>query len=437
MLKKVFISFLILSGQTLLAQNLYQSQLEFAAKIGNRRDISHLGMVIPLLQNDHSLVHASLIGMLDNKKAREGNFGLGYRLRRTDSIWGIYTFYDIRHSHHRNHFRQWTIGLEHFRDWVEFRFNYYLPRRNQAQLNRTTQLNLSYDPASNRTYTNSNDLMVYESALRGFDIEAGTLVPNYESFAVYLAYYKFGLGNNQVKKIEGVRFRNSWQINSWLGFESELSYDAVRKTNLFVGLRLRTALSRQPHEPLSRLDKKMTSLPVRDIDVVSTQHQEQTALGNHQSYLGPAPIIIPSNVTTTGDTWLAIPGSHLLLEVRAAQQHTPYHIQTVRIFYAERHTCEYAGYVTHGGHNGIPDNVISEKDMATNPDAAKTVALLYAAARHKDDRVRKQQPHKQHRQYPTFDRETARALKQLYAHEFVPRFSALNKQILERGKVDN
>ncbi len=256
-------------------QKKYATNIELAIRGGNKRNIGRLGMVIPVLQNDNSLFHITLIGMVDSKTAREGNFGLGYRHRHDNTIYGVYGFYDIRRSARRNNLRQWTFGAEILREHVEFRINTYLAMNKKYETSGKNRFKADFD--GHRTRLTSEHMATYEKSLSGFDIEVGSTIPGYEQFQAHLAYYYFGIGSKDVKKVKGMRARSAWQVADWLALESEVSHDKVRKTNFFAGVRFNWTLGEHSKSRLDTLDKKMTSLPVRDIDIVSGISAPQVA----------------------------------------------------------------------------------------------------------------------------------------------------------------
>ncbi len=270
----------------------YKPAVELALKVGNQRHISRLGTVVPVLQNDHSLLHVTLIGMLDSKSAKEGNFGLGYRYRGEQGIYGVYGFYDLRRTARHNLLKQITLGSEFLGDHLELRGNIYLPFKKQYEVSNIKKLNAKFD--GHRTYYFNEVHSSYEKGLRGFDIEIGGNIPHYEKIQAHLAYYYFGLGSSGTKSVKGFRGRAAYQLNDYLALEGEVSHDKVRHTNYFAGARFNWSFGGQSSKNrLDALDKKMTSLPVRDIDIVAGDSSEsmEEALGN---VVGRIPLYVPN-----------------------------------------------------------------------------------------------------------------------------------------------
>ncbi len=276
----------------------FTTNLDVNIKAGNKRHINRLGLLIPILQNDHSIFHITLIGMLDSKHAREGNFGLGYRHRSGDTIYGIYGFLDIRRSERKNNFKQLTLGAEILKENFEFRGNIYLPNRKKYEIRDQSKLMVAFD--GHRTNINARQSISYEKALRGFDIEAGGSLPSFQALQAYLAYYYFGF-DRSAQAVKGYRVRGNLKVNNTISLEAEVNHDKVRKTNYFTGVRFNFSLGGNKKNQLDLLDQKMTQLPVRDIDVVTSetaQRHQDTQLG---SIIGKAAVLSNSDVVDAGD----------------------------------------------------------------------------------------------------------------------------------------
>jgi hypothetical protein len=71
-------------------------QVLFQGKHGHRRNVGKIQGLIPLISKMDSLWFLDLRFLKDSHTNKEGNFGLGYRYKGHDSIFGFYGFFDRR-----------------------------------------------------------------------------------------------------------------------------------------------------------------------------------------------------------------------------------------------------------------------------------------------------------------------------------------------------
>jgi hypothetical protein len=289
MLFKKLIIALIVSSHVLTCYGaMFTPRVELSAKKGItgkkefKRDIGRLGAVVPLLQNQNSVGFFTAIGMGDTKKSIEGNFGFGYRyLLNKSYIFGGYAFYDIRGTKNKNILHQTTIGAEFMMENIEIRVNGYIPF-NKKTLEDYRLYSIRYDSAINRTLYKKTNNQVVEKGLGGFDIETGGSLPAHNKLSGYVAFYHFA--GKGVSSVTGARLRGNYELRSWLSFELESNMDKVRGVTSYLGLNLSwdfgNSVSKK-RNPLTRLEMKMTKLPVRDIDIVNGEESiedEQSSL---------------------------------------------------------------------------------------------------------------------------------------------------------------
>ena len=253
----------------------YSPQVELNAKVGNHRHLGRAGLLIPVLQDNNNLLFTEIIGMRDTRANTEGNFGLGYRhLYRNLGIWGIYGFYDLRKTKIKNMLHQWTAGMEWLGENYEVRGNVYIPKHKEFPFNSATSSTI-VKQAALFSYVEKTKKSV-EKPLGGFDIELGHNLPQLKDLYGFVRYYRLSShGNNTVN---GIELRGEYQLLPWLKLEGNYSYDKLRKSNYFAGISLSFNLGNN-NEPLNTLEKKMTKMPIRDIDVVTkigTSFQDKT-----------------------------------------------------------------------------------------------------------------------------------------------------------------
>ncbi|NQY42622.1 MAG: hypothetical protein HRT87_04675 [Legionellales bacterium] len=231
--------------------------------MGITRSIARLGVVLPIYQKTDNLIYMPLIGMLDINNANELNIGIGYRqIINQNYILGGYGFFDYRKSQFDNFFKQVTLGLELFFDTVEFRANVYLPEQ-KSKLSfseKNKNISVQYDGTNTQYMFSSSRTRYQENPNYGGDVEAGF---SFGRSNIYLAYYYFS-NKFSNKSINGVRVRSTHKYTDLVSYNLELSYDKKRKLNAFVGF----SISFTSQNYISILRNKMTSLPIRDVDII-------------------------------------------------------------------------------------------------------------------------------------------------------------------------
>ncbi len=264
----------------------FVSQVELNAKKGItgkkkfKRDIGRLGFVMPFFQNNRSVAFATVIGMADTNKAIEGNFGAGYRVLYTRStIIGGYLFYDLRRTPSKNTVHQVTIGAEFMKANMECRANIYLPISKQKPIKDYDMYNVHYNGI--KTTVKADREKVSEVVMHGFDIEFGGSLPALRKLNGFLAFYHFGHSNKKVKSMNGIRLRTNYSFTNWFALEGECSRDKVAGFVSYLGLKFSwspAAHNSGANAARKIINKKMTQLPVRDIDANTAQIDESQLL---------------------------------------------------------------------------------------------------------------------------------------------------------------
>ncbi|NQY43120.1 MAG: inverse autotransporter beta domain-containing protein [Legionellales bacterium] len=246
----------------------YSPYIQAESKLGNRRQIFRPGMVIPLYQHPRHLIYIPIIGMTDSTNALEGNIGFGIRNLLGNNILGVYGFYDIRKSSNKNIIHQVTIGIEWFRSYLEFRGNIYLPK--QKAFPTSEPANIShYKKLGNTLELQVGIARKIEQALRGFDIDIGCQIPKMEDLTIRGGYYHFGKNRKYLETRKGLRSNLDYQLNKVFQLNLEISHDNQRKWVYFGGITASYTFEKPiESSSLTRLERKMTSLPIRDIDAV-------------------------------------------------------------------------------------------------------------------------------------------------------------------------
>ena len=263
-----------------IKSNKYFGHFDYTGKFGTTRSIQRLDLFTPLFKHDDSLIFMDIRAGNDSRKNREYNLGLGFRnIYNNKFIYGLYLYYDGKRSPNHNLFHQITIGNELLFSNFETRFNAYIPvgkRTYNLPVNYRNE-EIALDIPAHR-YLVQMGINRFEKSYSGFDFEIGGSLPTSDfkkisaidyflnNLNFYVTYYQFMA--NKMDTINGVVLKFELTINRYLTFEA--SNDLGDKNNhaKYLGLRITIPFG-TPNEIPSNLQRKMISLPTRDIDVIS------------------------------------------------------------------------------------------------------------------------------------------------------------------------
>lgn len=102
-------------------------------------------ILLPLWRGPRSVLLANVRGAMSDHDEEEVNAGLGVRHlpdTRIPFMIGGFVFYDGRWTRHHNRFDQLGLSAEVLSDWVDGRFNYYLPNHDTALVDREETLSI-------------------------------------------------------------------------------------------------------------------------------------------------------------------------------------------------------------------------------------------------------------------------------------------------------
>ncbi len=258
----------------------WEGHIEAEGKISNERSIGEGSVFIPVWQDDTSMLFTDIRGKFDNKDSEEMNLGLGYRQQINNNwILGGYAFYDRRKSGNDNIFSQATIGVEAMSEDLEFRVNGYIPESSEEEIGSGT----STASINGGNFQIQSYGAPKERALPGVDIEVGKgfyLPNNWEVWAYAGGYHFDASGYEDVTGPRG-RVEISKNFDNGMRFTAglESQTDDVRGGQTFGIARLRIPFSafsggdKTPSRNLSKLDRRMTTRIIRDVDIVSGEQQ--------------------------------------------------------------------------------------------------------------------------------------------------------------------
>jgi O-acetyl-ADP-ribose deacetylase (regulator of RNase III) len=254
-----------LEEKNIFSKTEYSTQVNLDGKVGLKRFTGRIGLTIPLFQYNQSLLFTTIIGMTDNNKNIEGNFGLGYRhILHQSIIVGGYGFFDYRRTLYKNFIKQLTLGFEIMTSNFEFRGNLYLPENKSNLLGHNNKFDARYINHRTRYHIQENDIL--ETPMHGFDFEVGGNLPSFEQLQSFVAYYRFFAKN--VSSINGVRIREEYKIFDWLSFGIELNYDNLNKWTNYFSIKLNYIFGSNNNSYYDNwINHKITQMPIRDLDI--------------------------------------------------------------------------------------------------------------------------------------------------------------------------
>lgn len=245
----------------------WDNQVEAWVRPGTDRSYGGIEGVLPLSQTGTSLTFADLKFKLGQSGTYEGNLGAGHRFLTGGGDWalGFYGAWDHRRSKNGNSFNQITGGAEARSDKLDFRFNYYWPLTDREQIG----LGDEYVFEDFSIYQSG----MWEEAMKGFDIEAGVLLPlssKWETRA-YAAYYSFE-GKDIAPQTDGWRVRV--EVRPTHNFAIGLSHQQDDMFDNQTSLELRYIFGKDSKPGIRSLKERMTDPWTRDIDIVVSTPQE-------------------------------------------------------------------------------------------------------------------------------------------------------------------
>ncbi len=270
-------SFLMILGgfNTVYAEDKWRPYIDFEFKPGNDRTIGQSDIVIPVAQDEKSLLTANIRTMIADDIRNEFSIGANYRQIYDNSyIIGGYGFYDRRYTSQSNQFNQATFGLEFMSTNWDARLNGYIPFGDKEKLADT-----GVTPSVTGTTIQLNAFDLVEKAVGGMDIEFGGKIPVLEDTRAYIGVYHFDASG--VDNVTGPRARIETRIHdldflgagSRLTLGAEIQHDDARDTQSFAIARLRIPFNgSKKTKNHSVLERRMLDPIIRDVDIITQKN---------------------------------------------------------------------------------------------------------------------------------------------------------------------
>lgn len=256
---------------------LWQPETDITVRHGDDRTAAVASIMAPVAQTDRTMAFIDVRTLISERGVWEGNAGAGVRtITPFNAILGTYVFLDKRQTEFDNQFHQVTAGVEAIGTSWDARINVYEPLGEQTK--RTSGSSLNARLSGTQLFL--QDGQTYESALAGWDIEAGHALPGLDNIRLYGSHYRFR--GQDLEDIKGYKARLSADVTDWLRVGAEYRFqNSVQDNALFGEVRLRFPIggpgsSSKRLEHASALQKRMMEPVVRDVDIV-TRAQEPAA----------------------------------------------------------------------------------------------------------------------------------------------------------------
>lgn len=205
------------------------------AKFSDDLQSGYLDIVQGLHTGPNHALFLNLRGTLDDAEQQIFSGGLGFRTLLEDPgvILGANVFYDYIDSPAGNSFNQLGLGAEVLSQWVDARFNYYLPEdgRKETGVIRNTSSSLSKGDRYVRGGISQRDLLrtsttttthLFEEAIEGWNAEVGFLVPGLNKyFDLRLFAGAYGYDNPAGGRFDGFKARAEARVTRNLTLDLE------------------------------------------------------------------------------------------------------------------------------------------------------------------------------------------------------------------------
>lgn len=263
-------------------------------KFGNHLESAWLDALIPFAKVGDVTLFGDLRGTWDDNSQLLFSTGLGarYLVPGRDIIIGGNVYYDYIDSQYDNHFDQLGLGAEVLTKWFDARFNYYLPDSGVHPVGN--------NPAS----------LQLESGLKGWNTEAGFLVPGLEKylearlFAGYFQYHsRVGVGFEGWKARAEIRWTPgiTTDVEWWEGHSAKSN--ALNGGNWFAGVRVSLPFEigniAEGKSPFAGAGDALRFGQHRNFsdrlgETVWRSHRVHTAVGTPFSTTPPPPVATPA-----------------------------------------------------------------------------------------------------------------------------------------------
>lgn len=289
---------------------LWQPNFNLEMRTQSDDSLGKVGVVYPLISSKDSIFYTDFRTMFSSDDVSEWNLGLGYRHKSVNDkyILGGYVFRDYRDEYDAN-WNQWTVGGELLTKAADFRLNLYYPIKDEVLANSSRADQII--TVGNELRYQASTLDTYYEALHGYDFEIGRRFSDNLPFdiGVYLRTFKFSGDDSEDVSGNGVKvntqFGNPDKALWTFGFDWQ--DDDVRGNNFETTLGVsipfggQTAANRPSQK--SKLARRMTEAPNRDIDIIVNQTKEVKKVISESAAVDPETgktITSPFYVTVDG-----------------------------------------------------------------------------------------------------------------------------------------
>ena len=271
----------------------YYPQLSLSGFYGkNKNSYGGIDALLPIFENQNSLVFLDLRGILKSSPIKEFNVGGGYRWLTDDqdNLFGVYGFFDRKHSTYEQWFNQITVGGEFKTNQFSLGANLYLPITKNKQSVRVDKMHARPYEVTKFKLEYGEDVTT-EYAMKGADLELGYAIPRVKGLTAYLGGYYFT--HKETEKVAGPRaglaldmipyFTNVSPLLQHVQLEASVQHDKPRGTIWYAGLRLQMQLGGyRNQQKLTKLQRELTGFVRRDLDVIVGEDTVFESLGSYK-----------------------------------------------------------------------------------------------------------------------------------------------------------
>ncbi len=232
----------------------------------------------PYAFNQDSIIFVDARYKANDGPTSEGNYGLGMRhiFAQSQTLMGLYGFYDRRISTFSNIFHQVTVGGEFKSENWSFAANAYIPVGKKEYFVNALDVAQLVPAAGGGVLQNIGFRRGFEKAMPGGDVLVGWLVPRTYGLGLYLGGFYYGA--TDVTTAAGPIVHAEWTyqrsgdkrilyILSKLHLVVDYQHDNLRGNTWFAGARFDFMLGHQ--QQLHGIQRRMQDFVRRDLSIES------------------------------------------------------------------------------------------------------------------------------------------------------------------------
>ncbi len=252
--------------------------VEGTVKGGNNRSYGQIAAFMPVVENDDNLMFADIRFMhhlpqlkkkknsLYDSKSYEANFGLGYRQAiNEETVIGGAVYYDLRNTQIGSGlFSGMTFNVHFLTPTWQSHANVYVPVGKKEITKIDRSLTGNGKVLDRDIFFIYDENKVTEKSLPGADFRLSRNIPGLDALRVGSLFYFF---KDKKTSIAGGGIDLSWEIAENIKFDTNYTYDKVRKSNILAGFRFSIPVGKAR----TKFSKLMSTRVERDLDIITNR----------------------------------------------------------------------------------------------------------------------------------------------------------------------